>query len=85
MSSASTGISASSTKWKIISTFCLRLPLDLSGACMIIFLSKELAIRLLCMGFPEFLRTKEHCDNKRRNWAIFSFIVGISAYIRGFL
>ncbi|MDY4062912.1 MAG: hypothetical protein SO010_08380 [Candidatus Limiplasma sp.] len=51
----------------------------------IIFLSKELAILLLCMGFPEFLRTKEYCDNKRRNRAIFSFIVGISACIRGFL
>ena len=32
MGSASTGISTSSTKLKMISTFCLRLPPDLSGA-----------------------------------------------------
>ena len=32
MGSASTGISTSSTKLKKISTFCRRLPLDLSGA-----------------------------------------------------
>ena len=32
MGSASTGISTSSTKLKMISTFCLRLPSDLSGA-----------------------------------------------------
>ena len=33
MGSASTGISTSSTKLKMISAFCLRLPSDLSGAC----------------------------------------------------
>ena len=44
MGSASTGISTSSTKLKMISTFCLRLPSDLSGAWMMIFLIYSLTI-----------------------------------------
>lgn len=60
-----------------------------STGCIVIAslfgLQEGLAILLLCMGFQEALCAKEYYDNKRRNLAIVSFIVGISVCICGFL